>query len=83
MSFSPDGSEILVADRHGNAQVWKAPPGPLKGDYERIVCWVQVVTGMELDLTGGINVLDAPAWQQRCQRLQELGGPPELISPGL
>jgi WD40 repeat protein len=82
-SFSPDGCEILVADRYGNAQVWQTPPGPLEGSYERIVCWVQVVTGMELDPTGGINVLDASAWQQRRLRLQELGGPPGLTLPGL
>jgi len=82
-SFSPDGSEILVADRDAIAAVWHAPTGPLAGDYERIVCWVQVVTGMELDPTGGINVLDTPTWQQRYRRLQELGGPPELTLPGL
>jgi WD40 repeat protein len=78
-SFSPDGSEILVADRYPTAAIWQAPPDPLGGDYERTVCWVQVVTGLELDPTGGINVLDAPTWQQRCRRLQELGGPPEVI----
>ncbi len=82
-SFSPDGSQILVADGYGTAQVWKAPPGPLAGERERIICWVQVVTGMELDPTGGINVLDAPTWQQRRRRLGELGGPPELSLPGL
>jgi WD40 repeat protein len=82
-SFSPDGSEILLADHLGAAQVWQAPPGPLNGECEQIVSWVQVVTGMELDPTGGINVLDAPVWQQHRQRLQELGGPPELILPGL
>jgi len=82
-SFSTDGSEILLADHLGTAAVWQAPPNPLEGAYERIVCWVQVVTGMELDPTGGINVLDASAWQQRRRHLQELGGPPELIFPGL
>ncbi|MHC4323826.1 MAG: protein kinase domain-containing protein [Planctomycetota bacterium] len=82
-SFSPDGSEILLADRYVTAAVWQAPPNPLEGDYERIICWVQVVTGMELDPTGGINVLDALEWQQRRRRLQELGGPPELILPSL
>ncbi|MHC4538323.1 MAG: protein kinase domain-containing protein [Planctomycetota bacterium] len=82
-SFSPDGSEILLADRYVTAAVWQAPPGPLEGDYERLVCWVQVVTGMELDPTGGISILDAPEWQQRRRRLQELGGPPELILPNL
>lgn len=82
-SFSPDGSEILLADHLGNAQIWKAPPGQLAGDYERIAYWVQVVTGMELDPTGGINVLDASEWQKRRRRLQELGGPPGLALSGL
>ena len=82
-SFSPDGSEILLSDRFGTAAVWQATPGPLGGDYEQIVCWVQVVTGMELDPSGGINVLDAPTWQQRRRRLQELGGQPEITLAGL
>jgi WD40 repeat protein/serine/threonine protein kinase len=82
-SFSPDGSQILVTDRYGTAQVWEAPPAPLAGEYERIICWVQVVTGMELDPTGGINVLDAPTWQQRRRRLQELGGPPSISLPSM
>ena len=82
-SFSPDGSEILLADGDGNAAVWRVPPGPVQGDYERIACWVQVVTGMELDATGGINVLDVPTWRKRRQRLQELGGPPEMNLQGL
>ncbi len=77
-SFSPDGSEILLADPFGVAEIWRAPTGPLAGDCERIACWVQVVTGMELDPTGGINVLDASEWQKRRQHLQELGGPPGL-----
>ena len=81
-SFSPDGSQILLLDGQGRTQVWKALPGPLEGSCERIACWVQVVTGMELDLTGGINVLDAPTWQQRRRRLEELGGPRELTLPG-
>lgn len=77
-SFSPDGSEILMVDWYGTTTIWPAPPAPLQGEYERIVCWVQVVTSLELDPTGGINVLDAPTWKARRQRLQELGGPPVL-----
>ncbi|MHC4432369.1 MAG: protein kinase domain-containing protein [Planctomycetota bacterium] len=74
-SFSPDGSQILLRN-WGRTQVWQAPFAPLAGPCERIICWVQVVTGMELDPTGGINVLDAATWQNRRRRLQELGGPP-------
>ena len=28
------------------------------------------------NLAGEVKVLDGPTWQQRRQRLQELGGPP-------
>jgi hypothetical protein len=83
VSFSPDGSEILLVDNFGTFAIWQAPPGPLAGDCEQIACRVQVVTGLELDPTGGINVLDAPTWQERRRQLQELGGPPELTLSGL
>jgi WD40 repeat protein len=74
-SFSPDGSKILLFGQ-GRAQVWQAPRKPLAGESEQIVCWVQVITGMELDATGGITVLNATAWNQRRQYLEKLGGPP-------
>jgi WD40 repeat protein len=83
VSFSPNGSEILLTDNFGTHAIWQAPPGPLTGDCEQIICWVQVVTGLELDPTGGINVLDTPTWQKRRQRLKGLGGPPELTLSGL
>jgi hypothetical protein len=51
-------------------------PTPIGGDPHRIVLWVQVITGLELDEYGGTRVLDASEWEQRLQRLQELGGPP-------
>jgi hypothetical protein len=37
-----------------------------------------MVTGMELDEDGVFHVLDGASWQQRRQRLEELGGPPYL-----
>jgi WD40 repeat protein len=74
-SFSSDGSQILLFGQ-GRAQVWQALRKPLAGDSEQIVCWVQVITGMELDATGGITVLNAAAWNQRRQYLEKLGGPP-------
>ena len=47
-------------------------------DPERIALWAQVITGIEADEHGNARVLDAATWQQRRQRLQELGGPPVL-----
>jgi hypothetical protein len=40
--------------------------------------WSQVITGFEVNDLPAVRVLDAANWQQRRQRLQELGGPPVL-----
>jgi WD40 repeat protein len=74
-AFSPDGKTILTASNDGTARLWQLPT-PVTGDAERIVLWTQVITGLELDSDDLIRVLDATTWQQRRQRLQELGGPP-------
>jgi hypothetical protein len=46
------------------------------GDPERTMLWTQVITGLEVDDLTAVHVRDAAIWQQRRQRLQELGGPP-------
>jgi WD40 repeat protein len=74
VSFSPDGKTVLTGSWR-KAQLWKLPV-PLSGDVERIVLWTQVITGLELDTDGVARVLDAPTWQGRRRRLDELGGPP-------
>jgi hypothetical protein len=43
---------------------------------QRIMLWTQVITGLEVDELTVVHFLDAATWQQRRQRLQELGGPP-------
>jgi hypothetical protein len=48
----------------------------MEGEVDRIVLWTQVITGLELDADGLVRVLDTRTWQQRRQRLEELGGPP-------
>lgn len=75
MAFSPDGRSVLTGSADRTAQFWDVP-APVEGTVERIVLWVQVLTGMELDDEGEAHPLDAATWQQRRQRLQECGGPP-------
>jgi hypothetical protein len=49
----------------------------MRGNPERLLLWVQVITGTELDESGQVRVLDAATWQERRQQLDKLGGPPE------
>jgi hypothetical protein len=51
-------------------------PFPLPGDAEHLLLWAQVRTGMEMTDQGELRTLDARTWQERRQRLQELGGAP-------
>jgi hypothetical protein len=71
---SPDGRTFLTT-QGGRKRFWSAPE-PLPGEVERLVRWVEVLTGRELDPDGEVRSLDASTWRQRRQRLQELGGPP-------
>jgi WD40 repeat protein len=73
--LSPDGKTVLISSRYGTARLRKVPT-PVEGDVERIVTWVQVITGQELDTSGRVHGLDASTWYQRRQHLAELGGPP-------
>jgi Flp pilus assembly protein TadD len=76
VAFSPDGRHILTGSADKAARLWELVSAPVEGPAERIVAWTQVLTGMEADLSGGLQVLDGPTWQQRRRRLQEQGGPP-------
>jgi hypothetical protein len=67
----------LTGSYDKTARLWKVPQ-PLRGDPERIKLWTQVITGLEVDDLTAVHVLDAATWEQRRQRLQELGGPPLL-----
>jgi WD40 repeat protein len=73
--FSPDGQLVLTGSFDRTARIWRVP-STVAGSPERIRVWIEVITGLELDEEAVIRFLDAPAWQERRQRLQELGGPP-------
>jgi WD40 repeat protein len=74
VAVSPDGRTVLSAAGR-TARLWSVP-APVEGDRNRLALWTQVLTGLELDQDGDVRVLDAATWQERHQRLRELGGPP-------
>jgi WD40 repeat protein len=76
VAFSPDGKAVLTGSFDSTAQLWHVP-APLDGKIDRIVLWMQVVTGLELDELGDIRFLDHQKWHQYRQTLQQLGGPPQ------
>jgi WD40 repeat protein/tRNA A-37 threonylcarbamoyl transferase component Bud32 len=75
VTFRPDGSTVQTAGCDRTARSWELPV-PVAGEVERIVLWVQVLTGLELDTDNVVEVLDPPTWQERRRRLEKLGGPP-------
>src|SRR5262249_53577319 len=76
VAFGPDSRAVLTGSVDGKARLWKVQPA--SGEAERLILWTQVITGLELDQKGVVHLLDAATWERRRQRLQELGGPPEL-----
>jgi WD40 repeat protein len=72
--FSPDGKTLLSASNDGTARLW-SPSTPLRGDPASVALWVQVLTGMELDAEGTVQVLSSASWEKRRKQLQEIGEP--------
>jgi WD40 repeat protein/serine/threonine protein kinase len=77
VAFSPDGQTLWTASYDRTVRSWQVPVA-VSGEVDRIVLWIQVLTGMELDPDGLFRALDAATWQQRGKCLTEQSGPPLL-----
>jgi WD40 repeat protein len=75
MAFHPGGRAVVTGSADGTARLWQVPD-PVEGELGRVVLWVQVMTGLELDSEGIVHWLDPAAWHERRHRLEEIGGPP-------
>jgi WD40 repeat protein len=74
VAFAPDDRTFLTAGGE-TRRLWTVP-SPVQGDRKRLALWSQVLTGLELDHNGVVQLLNAPTWQERRQRLAQQGGPP-------
>jgi WD40 repeat protein len=71
--FNEQGSHFVIQDEDGFG-VYQTPT-PVAGEVERVVMWVQVLTGLELDAEGRMRILTTDQWHERRRRLQHMGGP--------
>jgi WD40 repeat protein/tRNA A-37 threonylcarbamoyl transferase component Bud32 len=78
VAISPDGRTLAVGGRNGLITLAE-PPRCVGGSVERVLAWVEVLTGKEHGAPGGLRRLTAAQLRQRRRRLQELGGPPPFL----
>ena len=77
VAFSADGKLIVTGSDDGKARIYRNF-AELPDDLERVATWVEVLTGLTLDVKeGSIQVLDNASWRERRDQLKRLGGPPE------
>jgi WD40 repeat protein len=74
VAFRSDGKAFFT--RSNLVRIWQVPE--LADDLPRASAWVEVVTGMELDIQGNSRLLDSESWHERRSLLESLGGSPEL-----
>lgn len=71
----PDGKRFLTGIQDGRVSIVQLPE-VVPDEPERVGRWIEVITGLELDATGKMRVLNAFEWQKRREQLAQLGGPP-------
>jgi WD40 repeat protein len=76
LALDPEGKWLAAATENDAGVLLIPAAPPLPGDPEHIRLRIELATGMELDPGGAVVPVDAQAWRQRWERLQELGGAP-------
>ncbi len=64
--FGPDSRWVATASLDHAVRLWPVPR-PLEAAGDQTVLRAQVLTGAELDASGGLHVLGVPAWHARRQ----------------
>jgi WD domain, G-beta repeat len=74
VAFRPDGKAVLTASGDNTVRIW--PIAELPDDFDRVTTWVQLITGLDLDGTGSIQVMDNGKWLERRDKVKQQGRPP-------
>jgi len=80
VEFSRDGKTFFTNSQFPReTRVWHTP-AHVDDDLPRVQTWVETITGLQADEQGNVHSLDPRAWQERRERLRQLGGPPKSDS---
>ena len=63
MVFDRDGTSLRIPSSDRSAQL-RPIPAPLPGDAARVALAAQLMTNLEIDHEGGIQLLDPAAWRR-------------------
>ncbi len=69
-AFSPDSTHFATGSSGRMAFLWQTPI-PWEGDPASVGLRVEALTGMELDDSEGLRILDAASWQDRIKILRK------------
>jgi hypothetical protein len=67
---------VITGSWDGTARFWDVATERLPDDLERVANWVEVLTGLTLDDSGEIQILDRDGWLERREAVNRQGGPP-------
>ena len=70
VAFSHDGKTILTATQDQVTRSWPVPEAAV-GSVANWSCRAQVATGMELEESGAIRILDAAEWRNRRRKTDD------------
>ena len=73
-AFTPDGKRMVSVSVNGEFRSQDVP-SPISGNVEQFRCWVELLTGMELDADGVIRDLDAGTLQAATPTAAQIGRP--------
>jgi WD40 repeat protein len=64
VAFSPDGQWVLTGSEDHTARLWEMPH-PAAGTAAEVNLGAELLTGLRLDESDGIRLLDTSGWQER------------------
>ena len=75
VALDPSGEIVAAVGKNHTLHLWFLPD-PVAGPPDRLVTWVQTITGLELGPEETLHALNADAWRAKREQLDTLGGPP-------